>query len=57
MHLGMWQDMQHDVSQRKDLTGLPWQVYSSYALGAWSLAARAWLAPARDLNSRGYGWR
>jgi hypothetical protein len=34
MYLGMWQDMQHDVSQRKDLSGLPWQVYTSYAIGA-----------------------
>lgn len=34
LYLGMWQDMQHDISQRKDLSGLPWQVYTSYALGA-----------------------
>lgn len=27
MHLGMWQDLSADVSQRKDLAGLPWQVY------------------------------
>ena len=27
MHLGMWQDLSADVSQRKDLGGLPWQVY------------------------------
>jgi hypothetical protein len=27
MHLGMWQDISADVSQRKDLAGLPWQVY------------------------------
>ena len=27
MHLGMWQDLSSDVSQRKDLAGLPWQVY------------------------------
>lgn len=27
MHLGMWQDLQADVSQRKDLAGLPYQVY------------------------------
>jgi hypothetical protein len=27
MHLGMWQDLSSDVSQRKDLAGLPYQVY------------------------------
>lgn len=27
MHLGMWQDLSADVSQRKDLAGLPYQVY------------------------------
>lgn len=27
MHLGMWQDLSADVSQRKDLAGLPFQVY------------------------------
>lgn len=27
MHLGKWQDISSDVSQRKDLAGLPWQVY------------------------------
>lgn len=27
MHLGMWQDLSSDISQRKDLAGLPWQVY------------------------------
>lgn len=27
MHLGMWQDISSDVSQRKDLAGLPYQVY------------------------------
>ena len=27
MHLGLWQDLAADVSQRKDLAGLPWQVY------------------------------
>jgi Phage capsid protein len=34
LYLGMWQDMQHDISQRKDLSSLPWQVYTSYAAGA-----------------------
>lgn len=27
MHLGLWQDLSSDVSQRKDLAGLPYQVY------------------------------
>jgi hypothetical protein len=27
MHLGVWQDMRTDVDQRKDLQGLPWQIY------------------------------
>lgn len=27
MHLGMWQDLSADISQRKDLAGLPYQVY------------------------------
>lgn len=27
MHLGLWNDISADVSQRKDLGGLPWQVY------------------------------
>ena len=27
MHLGMWNDISTDVSQRKDLAGLPYQVY------------------------------
>jgi hypothetical protein len=27
MHLGLWQDISSDVSQRKDLAGLPYQVY------------------------------
>lgn len=27
VHLAMWQDIRTDVDQRKDLQGLPWQVY------------------------------
>lgn len=27
MHLGLWQDLSADVSQRNDLAGMPWQVY------------------------------
>lgn len=34
MHLGMWNDISTDVSQRKDLGGLPWQVYAYETIGA-----------------------
>lgn len=34
MHLGLWQDISADVSQRKDLAGLPWQVYLYGTFGA-----------------------
>lgn len=34
MHLGMWEDIKTDVSQRKDLEGLPWQVYCYGTFGA-----------------------
>lgn len=34
MHLGIWQDMMVDVSQRKDLQGLPWQAYVMGTYGA-----------------------
>lgn len=34
MHLGMWNDIQNDVSQRKDLQGLPWQLYTTMTAGA-----------------------
>lgn len=34
MYIGVWEDQQHDISQRKDLTGLPYQVYSKAAFGA-----------------------
>lgn len=34
MHLGMWQNMVVDVSQRKDLTSLPWQAYLKMSIGA-----------------------
>ena len=34
MHLGLWQDMQTDISQRKDLSSLPWQAYVSMQIGA-----------------------
>ncbi len=34
VHLGIWNDMMSDVSQRKDLSGQPWQVYIMMTLGA-----------------------
>jgi hypothetical protein len=34
MHLGMWQSTVTDISQRKDLQGLPWQVYLMCTMGA-----------------------
>lgn len=34
MHLGMWGDVRTDISQRKDLQGLPWQVYVYGTFGA-----------------------
>lgn len=34
MHLGIWNDIQNDVSQRNDLQGLPWQVYTIMSAGA-----------------------
>jgi hypothetical protein len=27
VHLGLWEDTRTDISQRKDIRGLPWQVY------------------------------
>lgn len=34
VHLGFWDDVRSDVSQRKDLRGLPWQAYFWLTLGA-----------------------
>lgn len=34
MHLGIWADPVTDVDRRKDLTGLPWQVYLKMSMGA-----------------------
>lgn len=34
MHLGLWNDITTDVSQRKDLAGLPWQSYVYMTVGA-----------------------
>jgi hypothetical protein len=34
MHLGMWDDVKHDIRQRPDITSIPWQVYSTMTVGA-----------------------
>jgi hypothetical protein len=34
MCLGVWNETSADVSQRKDLAGLPWQVYVFGTYGA-----------------------
>jgi stage V sporulation protein SpoVS len=34
MHLGIWNDISTDISQRKDLQGLPWQSYVYMTAGA-----------------------
>ena len=34
VHLGIWNEIMNDVSQRKDLKGLPWQVYTMMTAGA-----------------------
>lgn len=34
MHLGTWNDMQTDITQRSDLSGRPWQAYLAMSMGA-----------------------
>lgn len=34
MHLGMWQDIWSKVSEREDLQGIPWQIYTAGTFGA-----------------------
>lgn len=34
VHLGIWGDVKSDVAQRRDLRGLPWQVYACMTIGA-----------------------
>lgn len=34
VHLGIWGDMQTDIDQRKDMSGLPWQAYVKMTMGA-----------------------
>mgnify|MGYP001168480118 CR=1 FL=1 len=34
MYLGVWNEMQHTISQRDDLRGIPWQIYTIMTAGA-----------------------
>jgi hypothetical protein len=34
LYLGIWMDVQNDVSQRRDLSGLPYQIYTMMSCGA-----------------------
>jgi hypothetical protein len=34
MHLGVWNDIEADISQRKDIRSLPWQAYVKQTIGA-----------------------
>lgn len=34
LYLGIWKDLANDVSQRKDLSSLPWQLYTAATFGA-----------------------
>lgn len=34
MYLGIWKDTVNDASQRKDLSGLPWQLYTMFSSAA-----------------------
>jgi hypothetical protein len=33
MHIGVWQELQADISQMKDLEGLPWQIFAGTIVG------------------------
>ena len=39
MHLGIWKDFETVISQRNDLTGHPWQAYSTITAGATRMQA------------------
>ena len=47
LYLGLWKDMEINVTQRMDLTGLPWQLYSMLSAGARPAFANACRKPAR----------
>jgi hypothetical protein len=34
MHMGVWGDTMSDITQRKDLSGFPWQIHSNFTKGA-----------------------
>jgi hypothetical protein len=34
MHLGIWNDMETNITQREDLSGRPWQAYLAMTMGA-----------------------
>lgn len=34
LYLGIWKDMQNTITQRNDLSGHPWQVYTQASFGA-----------------------
>jgi hypothetical protein len=34
MHLGIWNDITNDISQRKDIENHPYQLYTAMTLGA-----------------------
>lgn len=34
MYLGIWNDIEKDISQRKDIQGLPWQAYLKMTVGS-----------------------
>jgi hypothetical protein len=45
LYLGIWQDTFNDVSQRRDLSGLPYQLYTSMSAGATRLEPGRLLQP------------
>lgn len=48
MYLGMWNDVTTDISQRKDLQGLPWQAYVYMTAGATRLEEKKMVQVACD---------
>jgi len=48
MHLGIWDDVMTDISQRKDLKGLPWQAYVKMIMGATRLEEKKYVQIACD---------
>jgi len=48
MHLGMWEEIMTDISQRKDIKGLPWQAYVKMIMGATRLEEKKYVQIACD---------